>query len=689
MLTKDNRISQRPVSSSVDMRDMVREHLIARSLGCMENATERRRNALRNNNIEKYCETIRAALHDFYGELPVGKNGVPLKSKTVSTFEKDGYRIENVLFDSFPGWEVNASVYIPLDFAPPFPGVIVPVGHSGKQFDSYQLPCQFFTRSGYLVVVFDPPGQASEKQPGNDHFVDGVRCYLTGETSSQYFIADALRCIDYLETRNDADLSHGVAMTGVSGGGTTTTLANLLDDRISVIGPSCCVTPLADLDITQCYCGCPETHMWNRYAKGIDEVDLLCAATPKPTLLMAGELDEVFQINDTRNMARQVKSFFEKTGNAEHFEFFVDKTGHCYSLTQARKFTRFMNQHLLGKPKRDVCSLPDDAFKSNPYEQLKCHPGTDVNIRSLSLDKAIKLEKIRNQSAESIRQAAVEIAGVNDTITVPKAQAGKLFRVWTHNWQQILLTPEEGIELPGTFLYAENGDPTGTILHFDDRHRNRLLYRHGPMARAINFQNKTEPAHNLLSIDLRGWGDTAVAMYPYEMASWGSIDRYLAYTSAALGDSIMAMRIRDGLAALAYLRSRPEVDSENILITGCGLGGIIALHVAVIDDNAKGILAWDTLYSFKSLLETENYTWPADTFIPNILPEYDLPELSASVSSPVLFLNPLDGSGNSLSAGTKKDFEDKDLKAGYPVFAAVSDTQSIVKAVKLLLSKGR
>ena len=112
-----------------------------------------------------------------------------------------------MLFDSFPGWQVNATVYVPSDFDPPFSAVVIPVGHSGKQFESYQLPAQLFARCGYLAVLFDPPGQSSEKQPGNDHFVDGVRCYLVGQTSSRYFVADALRCIDYLETRGDVDLA--------------------------------------------------------------------------------------------------------------------------------------------------------------------------------------------------------------------------------------------------------------------------------------------------------------------------------------------------------------------------------------------------------------------------------------------------------------------------------------------------
>ena len=151
-------------------------------------------------------------------------------------------------------------------------------------------------------------------------------------------------------------------MTGVSGGGTTTTLATLLDDRISVAGPSCCLAPLADLDITQCYAGCPETHMWRRYAEGIDEVDLLCAATPTPLLLMAGEFDEVFRIADTRRLAEEVAGFYQHAGAGERFAFFVDRAGHSYSLTQAREFVRFMNRWLLEAPDRPLPDLPDASL---------------------------------------------------------------------------------------------------------------------------------------------------------------------------------------------------------------------------------------------------------------------------------------------------------------------------------------
>ncbi len=556
------------------------------------------------------------------------------------------------------------------------------MGHSGKQKESYQLPCQFFARSGYLAIVFDPPGQASEKQPGNDHFRDGVRCYLTGETSSKYFIADALRCIDYLETRSDADLSNGAAMTGVSGGGTTTTFANLLDDRITVIGASCCLTALSDLDITQCYAGCPETHMQRRYAEGIDEVDLLCAAAPYPTLLMAGKYDEVFRIADTEKLAQQVKDFFRISGKPDHFELFVDNTGHCYSLNQAREFTRFMNRYLVKDTGHPVCNLPDTAFSMDPDKELMCYPRTDVNMRSITLDTAKKLEGSRSTDPESIIKAANKIVGISNKTAIPGVEAGGLFRIWTHQWQQLLLCPEKGIELPGTLIIADNS-PAPAVLHFDDLHRNRLLHKNSILAGSINFINESRPGRNLLSIDLRGYGDTEPALYPYEIASWGSIDRYLAYTSAALDDSVIAMRVRDGLSSLAYLRSRPEVDNSNIIVTGCGQAAIAALHVALIDGKVKGVVIWDSLVSFISLLKTEKYTWDADTFIPEILTYYDLPDLIASLQIPVMVCNPLDGAGEPVSGEAIMALNDT---FDQPVFNTSSNDEAIQKAIEMLFT---
>lgn len=653
------RVPQKPMAPRTDLRDMLRQEVIRRSLAEMEQARQRRQAALAPaGDLGGYVQEIRRRVRGFYGLLPAGPEAPPVRAREVSRVERAGFRVENVLFESFPGWEVNASVYVPRDDDPPFPAVVVPVGHSGKQFEDYQRPCQYFARAGYLAITFDPPGQAGEKQPGNDHFRDGVRCYLVGETSSRYFVADALRCLDYLATRPDCDLSRGVAMTGVSGGGTTTTFAALLDDRIAVLGPSCCVTELADLDITQCYAGCPETHPWRRYAEGIDEVDLLCAALPKPTLLMAGEQDEVFRIEDTRRLAETLQRFYAQAGVPERFSFFVDRgKGHCYSLDQAREFVRFMNRWLRNEPDRSLPACREEDFPLLSPEELQCHPRTDVNMRTLTLDRARELQAIRDERPEAVRRAAAQVAQAQVPSPVPESEVGDPFLVWTHHWRSVMLRPEPGIELPATWLSPASEGPAPLFVHFDDQGRHRLIERGGPLLQAIHFLEGGAAAVGLLSVDLRGWGDTAPAVYPYELAGWGGVDRYLAYATAALGDPVLAMRIRDALAALAWARQRPEVQGERLVLSGCGLGGVVALHAAVVDGGVVGVVIWDALIRFRSLLETADYTWPADAFLPNVLQHYDLPALANAAPCPVYILAPRDGQGQWVSEAALSELQ--------------------------------
>ena len=316
-----------------------------------------------------------------------------------------------------------------------------------------------------------------------------------------------------------------------------------------------------------------------------------------------------------------------------------------------------------------------------PYEQLRCRPRCDVNMRSLSLARAEELSGGRQSSARAIASAAGAIAGVTGSADVPKARVSEPFAVWAHQWQQLMLEPETGIELPATFVYA-NKQPAPTILHFDGQHRNRLLCSGGLMARAVNFLEESCDVFGLLSVDLRGYGDTCCAMYPYEMPCWGSTDRYLAYTSAALGDSIMAMRIRDALAALAYVRTRSEVDSKRIVLTGCGLAAIAALHAGAIDGNVLGVVVWDGLFSFKSLLEQENYAWTADVFMPNVLLGYDLLELAAAMPMSVSVLHPLDGAAEAVDAAT---LEEANTCAGREIYLAQSDQTTITKHIQSLL----
>ncbi|MCU0519757.1 MAG: hypothetical protein MUF84_03555 [Anaerolineae bacterium] len=678
-------LPQRSIAPTADLREMLREHIIVRGLAHMANAAARRETALASGAIAEYRETIRAAVRGLYGNLPAGCRADPPQAALVSSFTHDDFRIENVLFDTYPGCQVNATVYIPTEVSPPFPAVVVPVGHSSKRGESYQLPCQFFARSGFVAICFDPPGQAGEKQPGNDHFTDGVRDYLLGETSSRYFVADALRCIDYLATRDDVSLGLGVAMTGVSGGGTTTTFAALLDERITVIGPSCCVTSLADLDISQCYSGCPETHPFGRYALGIDEVDLLCAASPAPCLLMAGEEDEVFRISDTRRLAELVRRFYVSADADDRFSFFTDSGGHAYTLAQARRFVAFARRWLQpdeAAARHTLAESPVPAFHLLPDEELRCSPRTDVNMRTLAIDQADRLSHSWDRSHQAVRRAAARIVGVHSVPSGQPPSVGDPFPVWSHDWRAVMLRPEMGIELPATLLTARSDRPTSALLHIDDSGRHRHLHRHGLLTAAVGFLSENGNARHLLTVDLRGWGDTAAAMYPYEMAGWGSIDRYLAYASAALGDAVLAMRVRDALFALGWLRTRPEVNAARILLSASGMGSVVALHAAALDGGVAGVVTWGGLSSFRSLIAAETYPWPADAFLPHVLRYYDLPGLAAASGCPVHLFGLRDGVGQPAPVQELVRYRE----AGIESVSAESDVRLIIQCLEAILA---
>ena len=661
----DERFTLGPVAPTLDLRNMVRRHVVRRSCELLDAGTTARMKAVESGSWKTWRDAARKATRECLGPMAFGPVGPPLNVRPVSRHERKGYVIENVLFESLPGWDVNASVYLPSvsEYPPPWPAIVVPVGHSGKQMESYQIPAQVFARLGYVAVLFDPPGMAGEKQGGNDHFTDGVRCYLTGHSSNRYFVIDALRCIDYLSTRKDVDMTRGVGMTGVSGGGTTTVFATLLDERIRASGPSCCAVPNAYHPVLDAYAPCAETLPGGRFAAGLDDVDMLAAAVPTPVLLMAGEKDEVFKIAWSRRIAADVAWVFQKAGFGDRFAFFVDPGGHAYTVAQAVEFVKWMDRWVRGTPGRTLPPLRRDDFEMVPAEMLKCHPRLEGNIFSMNRTMAIELRKQR--SGLPMADAAARLANVAGKTGAPKIRCGEPSLVWFHYLQELALHPEPDIELPCTFLYpAKSNWKGGALLYFDDRGRWTDLRRHGMLAGITGFIEEGTNGPAILTVDLRGWGDSSPADAPYEIAGWGDCRRWIAFVSAATGDAVLAQRIRDGLSALAYLRARKEVDPTRIVVGGRGMGGVVALHVAAIDRQVAGVFSAEGLACFESLATSASYAWSAEDFFPGVLRHYDLPELVADLKIPTLLVHPLDANKKPLDDGAARELFGPALRRG-------------------------
>jgi len=654
LFSKDNIIEHQ------DLHYMLPFYIQKKCIKYLKVGAKRRQKAIKEKNWDSYKNEIRERVKKYLGDMPFGKSGESLKVKLISRYEKQHHIVENVLFDSLPGWQVNASVYLPKDFPPPWPAIVIPVGHSGKQFESYQIPAQVFAQCGYVAITFDPPGQAGEKQPGNDHFINGIQCYLTGYSSQRYFVIDALRCIDYLETRSDVDTSLGVGMTGVSGGGMTTMWAALFDERIACMGPSCCLSSKIEHPVGDLYPGCPENLPQESIKDGIDETDILCAALPTPMMIMAGKKDEVFKIEWVHKVCEEVGTAYESAGFKERFKLFEDEGGHGYTPIQAIEFSKFMNCWLLKEPNRNIPQITKDSLKMASDKELKCYPSPEENMFTINRRIARKLRKTRPKSLtrEKMREKVNMIVKVDKDISLPRVKCAKPFNAWFTTFEEILLSPEEEIQLPAVFLYPiKSKKKNPAILYLNEGNRWEKLRAGGIVAHLAKFLEKdVKQPVALLSAELRGWGDSTVNPCPYESASWSGKGRILSYLSNALGDSLFAMRVRDALSFLSYLRGRPEVDPEKIVVIGEGQAGLIALHLAILNDKIRGVAAKEILSSFQELTENSSYLWEPDIFVANILKYYDLPELIASLCPlSILLINPLDALKRPLSAMAAND----------------------------------
>jgi len=631
---------------------MLQKHTIRRSVEYLRKAAERRERATREGTWDILKTELRTKAQSYFGDMPFGANGGELNSRQVSGFERQHYRVENVIFESLPGWEVNGSLYLPVDAEPPYPPVVVPVGHTGKQFEPYQIPAQVFARCGYAALLFDPPGQAGEKRSGNDHFRDGVRCYLTGHTSNRYFVIDALRCIDYLETRGDIDTRNGAGMTGVSGGGVTTLWATMFDERITCIGPSCCISPLIEHPVCDLYAACPETQMYGRFADGLDQIDLVCAAMPVPCLAMAGRDDTVFHIEWTRELADEVRKAYASSGFGDRFDFFEDASGHDYTVEQALEFVRWMNRWLTGERERNVPDLVRSDFEMEPWENLQCNPAPEPNIFTINREIARTLKEGRPSEPKLVEVRKAIRSAMPSTVKAPgcfSAQTSEPFPAWFHDCEEVILCPEDDIEIPGTLLYPNTSKADLTVLYFDERGRWEQLKAQGPLATMAGFSNEAGPHHALFTVDLRGWGETTPTPSPFDIAGWAKDGRPLAYLANAMGESLFEMRVGDALAALGYLLSRPETAETRIIAAGYGSGAVVALHLAALSDSISGVIADSPIRAFQELTESESCKWPPDTFVPEILKHYDLPELVNALEMPALVIDPLDASRNPVS----------------------------------------
>lgn len=609
-------------------RDMLSRYL-ARQL---DEAIESRRAAYEKiktpEQAAEYQRRLRAAFIEHLGGFP---KRTPLNAKTVGTIAGDGYRIEKIIYESQPRHYVTAVLFLP-ESKPPFPGVVVPCGHSRSGKAAQQRMCILLAKNGIAALSYDPIGQGERSQlldadgkqrfkATSEHNLVGQGSVPLGRNTATFRIWDGMRSIDYLAGRKEID-PNKIGVTGCSGGGTLTSYLMALDDRVACAAPSCYITSFRRL-IDTIGPQDAEQNIHGQLAFGMDHADYVMMRAPKPTLILASTHD-FFDITGTWDSFRQAKRFYTRLGFADRVSLVETDAKHGYPRLQREAMVSWMRRFLLGIDEPVI----EPEFDTHSTSELQCTPDGQVMLmkgaRSV-MDLNVEFNKVlatkrreywkpknRSQAVAEVRR----IAGIREWNELSRARVTRGGKVQRDDYsvEKLTIETEPGIHLPGLLFTPQ--EPNGErhlYLHGQGKHVDAVS--DGPIEKLVRRGSL------VLAVDLRGIGETR-ASYRDVMVSY------------LLGKSLVGMRAEDVLTAARVLSEwEDKGNPSEVHLIASGVAEGPAIHAAALESKLFASLKFNGDTPSWTDVVSDPTKGRMSEAVQGALTVYDLPDLVSSYSS--------------------------------------------------------
>lgn len=642
--------------------EMVRKHVGALA----EQALDRRDATFEKLKTPEQVRAYQKRMREFFiAQLGGFPDRTPLNARTVGTIDRDGYRIEKVLFESQPAHTVTALLYLP-DKPGPHPGVLVPCGHTKNGKAGYQEVCILLATHGMVALCYDPIGQGERYQvldakgrprygATSEHTLCGLGSTLVGRNTATYRIWDGMRAIDYLCSRKEVDPKR-IGCTGNSGGGTLTSYLMALDDRIVCAAPSCYLTSYRRL-LATIGPQDAEQQIHAQLAFGMGHAEYVQMRAPRPTLICAATHD-FFDITGTWDTFRQAKRTYTRLGFSERVDLVEADEKHGFTTHLRVAAVRWMRRWLLGVDdaimEGDLALLTDAQVRCAPKGQVMLQKGArsvlDLN-REVGAELAEKRRAFwKDTPADDARAAVRRIAGIRPVADLPKPEVrtvgvGEIRRGDLY-YEKLIIQPQRGIVLPALWITGMTSD-AGVILYLHGGGKAVDAAPAGPIERLVR------KGYVVLAADLRGLGET-IASSKGRRGKFASLvgpgwdDVMIAYM---LGRSYVGMRAEDVLVLARYL-SVSGSEKRPVHLIAIGEAGPPALHAAALEPHLfASVELRRSLVSFTSILDCGVTSGQGATVIHGALRTYDLDDLQRLLAGKITIHGPVDATGKPCKGG--------------------------------------
>ncbi len=557
---------------------------------------------------EKRRDEIRAKILAEIGGYPATKS--PLNARITGGFQRQGYRVENVIYESLPRFHVTANLYIP-DGAGPFPALIGVAGHSanGKASATYQHVWISMARRGYVVLAIDPMGQGERLETldkltrlprggagTSEHTHNGMQLLLTGNHIARYESWDGVRAFDYLASRKEVDAKR-IAVAGNSGGGTQAAYLSVLDPRLAAIVSSCYMTSWKELwykpgpqDAEQVFPGFLKDQL--------DFPDFAFAAAPRP-FMMTTAIRDFFPIEGARRTRDEIRGFFrlfDAEVKAGYFEY--DDT-HGWSKPRRQAAYRFFDQWLKGQStdgaEPDIVTEPEQLLYAAPNGQVLATIDGETT-QSINAREALAMYPKRAAAAKGVDRRMIESRLRYEPVATR--------------------FHEFALDMPS------NAKP--------------------PVIIALNATKG-----DLEEMRAAGYAVLRMQFPASDPTRSGYTSQYQTASRAFLmGRTLLGLQLSDIQHAMRDIAANPAIDGTRIRLYGRGTAAVTALHAAALHPTVASVAVEAMPLSYLAITQAKLHRGLVEIIVPGILKDYDLPDLAAAIAPrPVYLVDTRDPAG--------------------------------------------